>query len=172
MVFLYGIYSWMTNLAWGLAELLPFPIRNIFFKICFGRYGRGSFIDYGCYMRYTSQIYIGEHCSINRGTKIYASHYHNDVKIEIGNHVALGPEVCLFSAGHNYHCLELPDTAASIVIGDNAWVGGRSIILPGITIGEGAVVGAGSVVTKDVEPFSIVCGNPAKKVKMREISDD
>jgi chloramphenicol O-acetyltransferase type B len=53
------------------------------------------------------------------------------------------------------------------IIGDGAWIGMRAMIMPGINIGEGAIVASGSIVTKDVEPYSIVAGNPAQKVKMR-----
>jgi acetyltransferase-like isoleucine patch superfamily enzyme len=53
-------------------------------------------------------------------------------------------------------------------VGDDAWIGSNCIILPNVSIGEGAVVAAGAVVTKDVEPFSIVAGVPARKIKMRE----
>lgn len=56
-----------------------------------------------------------------------------------------------------------------VVIGENVWVGSSAIILPGITIGEGAVVGAGSVVTKDVPAFAVVGGNPTKVLKYRDI---
>ena len=63
-------------------------------------------------------------------------------------------------------------THKPIMIGASAWVAGWSIILPGVTIGEGAVVGAGAVVTKDVEPWSVVAGNPAKFIKKRMLSDE
>ena len=56
-------------------------------------------------------------------------------------------------------------------IGDGVWIGARAIILPGVTIGEGAVVAAGAVVTKDVEPWAVVGGNPAKFIKMRVLKD-
>ncbi len=61
-----------------------------------------------------------------------------------------------------------PEYGKSITIGDDVWVGGGVIILPGITIGEHAVVGAGSVVTKDVAPYTVVAGNPAKMVRKLE----
>ena len=57
----------------------------------------------------------------------------------------------------------------AITIGDGVWLGARAIILPGVTIGEGAVVAAGAVVTKDVEPWAVVGGNPAKFIKKREL---
>ncbi|WP_442862504.1 DapH/DapD/GlmU-related protein [Bacillus sp. USDA818B3_A] len=63
---------------------------------------------------------------------------------------------------------DLKNIRKPIIIEVNSWIGQRAIILPGVTIGEGAVVGAGSVVTKDVEPCSIVGGNPAKHIKYRD----
>jgi len=58
-----------------------------------------------------------------------------------------------------------------VVIGDRVWIGYRAIVLPGVTIGEGAVVGAGAVVTKDVEPYEIVAGNPARKIGSRSLEN-
>jgi len=60
---------------------------------------------------------------------------------------------------------------APVIIGDGVWIGGNCMILKGITIGDGAIVASCSVVTKDVEPFTIVAGNPAKKVKQLPIPD-
>lgn len=91
------------------------------------------------------------------------------MEIAIGNHVAVAPEVCFLAAGHDHKQLNLPDTAASIVVGDYAWIGARSIILQSVTIGEGAVVAAGSVVTKDVPAYTVVGGCPARVIKEREI---
>ena len=57
------------------------------------------------------------------------------------------------------------EIAKPVVIGDDCWIGGNSIILPGVTIGRGVTVAAGSVVTKNIEPYVVVAGNPAKKIK-------
>jgi maltose O-acetyltransferase len=116
------------------------------------------------------QIKIGSRTSINRDCKLIASHYYKDVFIEIGDNVAIGPEVTFFAAGHDYRHIDLPDTADSIKICDNVWIGGRSVILQGVTVGEGAVIAAGSVVTKNVEPYTIVGGNPAKYIKDRTLT--
>lgn len=59
-----------------------------------------------------------------------------------------------------------------IIIEDDVWIGANAIILSGVTIGEGAIIGAGSVVTKNVEPYTIFAGNPAKKIKMRFTEDE
>ena len=75
----------------------------------------------------------------------------------------------MFAAGHDYRELSLPNTAASIHIGKHVWIGGRSIILQGGNIGEGAIITAGSIVTKDVESYSIYAGVPARKIKDRTI---
>jgi maltose O-acetyltransferase len=88
-------------------------------------------------------------------------------RIILGNNIALGPNVTLFGAGHDFSSLSLPDTAGSIVIKDFVWIGGNSTILQNVTIGEGAVVAACSLVTKDVEPYSVVAGIPAKEIKKR-----
>lgn len=168
---IFSVYSWLTNLGWALLNFTPPFIRNLMFHIVLGQYGKGSMIDYNTYIRYMPRVEIGVDTTINRGCRLLASHFHKDVKIVIGNHVAIAPEVCILAAGHDYRKRELPDTAESVIIGDYVWIGARSIILQGVTVGEGAVIGAGSVVTKDVPPYSIVAGVPAKLVKKRIIEE-
>ena len=93
-------------------------------------------------------------------------------EISIGDQATVSQGVKLCAAGHDIASKIMELTHEPIMIGANAWVAGWSIILPGVTIGEGAVVGAGSVVTKDVEPWSVVAGNPAKFIKKRALRDD
>jgi maltose O-acetyltransferase len=92
----------------------------------------------------------------------------------IGNGVIFGPEVTIYTRSHNYDstCLEaLPFdqkmVVAPVVICEYVWVGTKVIILPGVTVGKGAVIAAGAVVTKDVPEYSVVGGNPAKVLKYR-----
>jgi len=92
--------------------------------------------------------------------------------IVIGEQTTISQGVKLCTAGHDITSKIMELTYKPITIGANVWVAGWSIILPGVTIGEGAVVGAGSVVTRDVAPWSVVAGNPAKFVKKRELKDD
>ena len=89
-------------------------------------------------------------------------------KVKIGNNVQIAPNVGLYTAGHPVH----PDSRNSgyeygidITIGDNVWLGGGVIVLPGVTIGENAVIGAGAVVTKDIPANAIAAGNPAKVIR-------
>ena len=93
--------------------------------------------------------------------------------VTIGNDVMMGPDCMIFTANHGMERTDIPmwrqnsSEPRPVVIGDDVWIGARVIILPGVHIGDGAVIGAGSVVTKDVEPYSIVGGNPAKLIRMR-----
>jgi acetyltransferase-like isoleucine patch superfamily enzyme len=108
-------------------------------------------------------VTIGRDCGINHGVFILGSH-----SVAIGDRVVLSAGVMLIDAG-----LSLSEFAASdfpshvggpIRIDDGAWIGAGAIVLSGVTIGKCAVVGAGSVVTKDVPPYTIVAGNPARVI--------
>ncbi len=93
--------------------------------------------------------------------------------IEIGEDVLIGPNVQIISYQHNYKDKNMEikkqgSVKAKIIIEDDVWIGASSVIMAGIKIKKGAVIGAGSIVTKDVEAYSVVVGAPAKKVKSRE----
>lgn len=92
--------------------------------------------------------------------------------IKIGDQATVSQGVKLCAASHDISSKVMELTYAPIVIADNAWVAGWSIILPGVTVGEGAVVAAGAVVSKNVEPWTVVGGNPAKFIKKRELKND
>ncbi len=94
--------------------------------------------------------------------------------ITIGNNIAFGPEVLIWSANHNYfQPSELPYDRTykkrPVIIEDNVWIGARASVIPGVRVGEGAVVALGAVVTKDVPKCAVVAGNPAKIIKFRNI---
>ena len=92
--------------------------------------------------------------------------------IVIGAQATVSQGVKICTASHDIASRIMELTTAPITVGANAWIAGWSIVLPGVTIGEGAVVAAGAVVTKDVEPWTVVGGNPAKFIKKRELRDD
>lgn len=171
-ILLYGIYSYFTNIFYMLMELLPSFARNLIFKLVFKKIGRNCLLDYKTYFRYPSRISLGDNVTINRDCALYASYMVEGVEIRIGNNVALSPHVRIYAATHDYTDLSLPDTAASVIIEDYAWIGGGAIILPGVTIGEGAVIGAGSIVSRSVPPYSVAIGNPARVIKERAVSRD
>lgn len=87
--------------------------------------------------------------------------------ITIGKYVNFSSEVSLWTLQHDYNSPTFATEGGPIVIGDRAWISYRATILPGVTIGEGAVVAANSVVTKNVEPYTVVGGIPAKPIKKR-----
>ena len=105
-------------------------------------------------------MHLGERNVINFGCLFDGRKFH----VRTGHDVSIGPEASILTLGHDPQSTEFADRGGDVIIGNRVWIGYRALILPGVTIGEGAVVGAGAVVTKDVEPFTIVGGNPAKKI--------
>ncbi|HWR58755.1 MAG TPA: acyltransferase [Thermodesulfovibrionales bacterium] len=87
--------------------------------------------------------------------------------LSIGDNVNISNQVYIQTATHDPRSPEFKYIVGPVVIHDHAWIGARAIILPGVTIGEGAVVGAGSVVTKDIMPYTIVAGVPARIIGQR-----
>lgn len=114
-----------------------------------------------------TKLVIGNRVGVNLGA--YLS---GEGGLQIDDDVLIGPYAMLLSAGHEIHSRNLLISRSKIVgapirICQGAWVGAGAIILPGVCVGEGAVVGAGAVVVSDVPPFSIVVGNPARRVGER-----
>jgi maltose O-acetyltransferase len=170
LLFLFPLYSYCYNLLFLFLEILPPFFRSFIFKILLKKLGRNSYIDYGTYFRYPRKISIGNQVIINKNCKFYASLHNKKAEIIIGNNILIAPEVSIYSAGHDHYSLSLPHTGDTVKINDDVWIGARSIILPGVEIGKGAVIGAGSVVTKNVPELTIVAGNPARILKKRTIA--
>lgn len=117
------------------------------------------------YIDYGKPVTIGERCFIQQCCTFFGRG-----GIEIGNDVFIGPKVNLITINHDVYPENRSATyGRRIVIEDKVWIGINSTILPGVRIGYGAIVGAGSVVTKDVEPMTIVAGNPARVIKKIEV---
>ncbi len=121
---------------------------------------------------------IGEGLRIGNSSAIGAYCYIGcSGMVTIGDHVMLGPRVGIFAENHNYQDITRPIkdqgvTRAAVTIEDDCWIASNTTILAGVTIGRGSIVAAGSVVTHDVPPYSIVAGAPARLMRRRIALDD
>jgi acetyltransferase-like isoleucine patch superfamily enzyme len=137
------------------------------------------------FLRYLMQLSLGNNCATLLGLRLYTkggiaiganSVVDRDCVldgrggIEIGDNVNLASEVIILTAYHDPDSDDFGGIQKKVVIEDCVWVATRAMILPGVRIGRGAVVGAGSVVTKDVAAGMIVAGNPAKVIRERQSS--
>lgn len=128
----------------------------------------GAFINPPFYCDYGTHIEVGKNFFANYNCTIL-----DVAKVTIGDNCQLAPNVAIYTAGHPVH----PDTrnsgyeyGISVTIGDNVWIGGNSVICPGVRIGSNTVIGAGSVVTKDIPDWVIAAGNPCRVI--REITEE
>ena len=113
-------------------------------------------------VRIKARISIGELSTIGDRTEIHAGE-----AVHIGKHVLIGWDCVIMD--RDYHAVDgKRERTAPVIIEDNVWICCRAVILKGVTIGHHAIVGAGSVVTKNVEPYSVVAGNPAKVIRKRK----
>ena len=113
-------------------------------------------------------IKIGNYCSINS-----FCHISGNGGVEIGNNVRIATQCVIISANHNFSDITIPiaqqgETRKKIIIEDDCWLGAGVKVLAGVTIGKGCVIGAGSVVTKDIPEYSVAVGVPAKVIKSRK----
>ena len=129
----------------------------------FGRSGARPFVNPPFYCDYGSHIEVGDNCFMNYNCCIL-----DVAKVVIGDNLQCGPNVSIYTAGHPLHP-EARDSALEygigVTIGNSVWIGGNSVILPGVHVGDCAVIGAGSVVTKDVPAWTVVAGNPARVIR-------
>ena len=158
------LYIFMSE--YFLNSILPhipiYAVRRLFFKIIGISVGAGSDIDRKVYFMAPRRFKIGENSHINRDCLIDARG-----GLTIGNNVSVSHSVKIVSGGHDVNSTDFHGKYYPISIGDNVWIGIGATILQDVHIGTGAVVCAGAVVTKDVAPYDIVGGVPAKKVGVR-----
>lgn len=139
-------------------------IRRFAYRLAGIKIGRGSVIHMYARFYNPKNIEIGEDSIIGE----FAVLDGRDT-LKIGNHVDIASEVMIYNAEHDINNPHFLAKTEPVVIEDYVFIGPRAIILPGVKIGKGAVVAAGAVVTKDVPPFSIVGGVPAKIIGERRL---
>lgn len=169
------------GLYYGVARFLPdspFPgawigqvSRGWLAKQIFAHCGEHVRINYGANFGTGIHVSLGDNSSIAAGAWIG-----NDTRI--GNDVMMAPSVTILSNSHNFARTDIPmreqgaPPPRPVTIGDDVWIGTRVIILPGVTVGSHAILGAGAVVTKDVPEWAVVGGNPARVIRFRNQEGD
>ncbi len=127
-----------------------------------------AFINPPFYCDYGSHIEVGKNFFANYNCTII-----DVAKVKIGDNCQMAPNVAIYTAGHPIHPAarnSMYEYGISVTIGDNVWIGGNTVILPGVHIGSNTVIGAGSVVTKDIPDWSVAAGNPCRVIK--KITED
>lgn len=154
--------------AWNKAVVSPIN------KSALGGHGKKVTLGRGLKMSGSKNIFVGNNVSIGEDARFMCTR----AKIIMGDNIMFGPGVTCITGGHRMDIVgkpmifvtneeKRPEDDRNIVLEGDNWIGANVTILRGVTIGEGAVVAAGAVVTKDVPPYSIVGGVPAKVIKMR-----
>lgn len=141
-------------------------MRSLFARLFLTKAGKN--IDIQKNARFSHTCVVGDNSGIGMEAKLYG-------KVIIGNDVMMGPQCWIYTQNHEFRYLDRPmrdqgpQEEKPVVIGNDVWIGGRVTILPGVKIGNGAIIGAGAVVSKDVPDYAIVGGNPAHILKYRNV---
>lgn len=156
------VKTWLKR-VWTLPSLLGYSWQALRWKLKGAKISPSAVISNLTLHGEASNLSIGEGCSI--GITRMQAH----AEIKIGNCVVINDGVRLITGSHDINSPTYEHVFAPIVVEDYAWVATDAMVLKGVTIGRGAVVAAGAVVVKDVRPFSVVGGNPAKEFGSRDI---
>ena len=185
------IKIWIEYFIGNIPGRLGYLIRSLYFNLRVKKYFYNVIFETGLRIEYPKNLELGSDSYFGFDCKIYSSEFskvkigsgcqfNSNVMINgrgkgtivIGNNVLIGPNVVLRSSDHSFDSLSericnqgMND--GYIVVKDDVWIGSNCVILKNITIGKGSVIAAGAVVTKDIKPYSVVGGVPAKIIKKR-----
>ena len=163
-VFYYALAQHLPPSYSGI-QLGQKALRGACGKLMLKHCGKHVNIEQGA--RFSPRVSLGDYSGIGVHAKIYGT-------CTIGKYVMMGEECTIITRNHAYARTDIPmmeqgfETERPVVIEDDVWIGDRVTIMPGVHVGTGAIIGAGSVVTRDVEPYAIVAGVPARKIKSRK----
>jgi maltose O-acetyltransferase len=145
---------------------IGYAVRGWLARRIFKSCGEGVIVKSKAYFGSGAEIVLGDRSQIGQNARI-------EHDVIFGNDVVMGPDVVIMSSSHAFDALDVPINLQGAtpkrppVIGNDVWIGTRVIILPGVTIGDGAVIGAGSIVTRDIPPLAVAVGVPARMVRYR-----
>ena len=184
-------FDFYLSLVFAIPSRIGRVIRRALLSTLFNKLGSGLTMDVGCDIKGFRNISIGNKCSLDKRSMLYAisggritignnlsMNYNSCINasdegsIEIGNDVLIAQNVVIRASNHDFRYLDITinkqgHKPGKIVIEENCWIGASVVILPNVVIGKNSIVGAGSVVTRDVAANSIVAGVPAKLIKSR-----
>lgn len=169
--FIQEIYVFKRSINWMYINVFisKFPsrhLRKLLLTWCGAKIGLKVAMYSNFELRDPSKLVIGEGCSI--GPRVLLD---SRMGINIGKNVTIACEAIIWTLQHDYNDLNFKTIGNRVIIEDYAWICSRAVILPGVKVGKGSVVATGAVVTKNVEPYTIVGGIPAKKIGEREKLD-
>lgn len=151
--------------AYSFLGYIPFhSVRNTLFKLAGIKIGKHSVIHTGARFYGFKNISLGEDTIV--GYRIFID---GRDKVTIGNHTDIASEVMIYNSEHDLNDPNFKATEEPVSIGNYCFIGPRVIIMPGVQIGDGAIVAGGAVVTKSVKPNTIVGGVPAKEIGIRKL---
>ena len=167
----YSRWETLARIAWALAgpvfRFSPRPFfgwRRLLLRLFGARVGRNVHVYGSAVVTMPWNLEIGEWSSIGERVLIY-----NLGRVSVGRHVTISHRAHLCAGTHDHTRPDMPLLKPPISIGDQAWICADAFVGPAVTVGEGAVVGARAVAVRDVEPWAIVAGNPARRVGTRTI---
>jgi acetyltransferase-like isoleucine patch superfamily enzyme len=182
------LFSFVINIIRSIRRKYS-NTKNVLYTKMFKKYmriGDGTIITVGTKITNPSKISIGENCTLGTGTRLYTElvsgnltighnvQVNNNVYLDfsgdliINDNCLISEETKIYTHSHGYDPRSTPIPQPSI-IGRDVWIGSRAMLMAGVNIGDGAIIAAGSVVTKDVPAYSIVAGNPAKVIKNLQV---
>lgn len=162
---LYDLFAKKLPASYYYINIGQKAIRGFCAKLILSECGRNVNIEKGAV--FSSKVHIGDNSGIGIDASISGPCY-------IGKNVMMGPECIIYTRNHSFERIDISmceqgfQKEKPVSIGDDVWIGGRVIVLPGVSIGSHSIIGAGSVVTKDVPEWAVVAGNPAVVKKFRK----
>lgn len=185
--------DWISHFLRWLPGAIGYKLRYYYYHNLFKNCGKKVHIDIGCYLKGCQNIILGNNIGFGLNSQVYASgngsekisigdntFFNANVMInadcggviEIGSHCIVGPNVIFRTSNHvftdrNIPIMEQGHNPGKIIIKDDVWIGANVVLLPNISVGKGAIIGAGAVVTKNIDDYAIVAGVPAKQIGSR-----